>query len=349
MFNKKRKKIYIILFYFIIILIGITGCFKKTVKPKPLITGIYTADPSAHVFEGKLYIYPSHDIQTDAPETSEGDQFDMKDYHVFSLEKINKPVTDHGVVLKLDDIPWAKKQLWAPDAAFKNGTYYFYFPAKDEEGIFRIGVATSDSPAGPFTPMPEPISGSFSIDPCVFIDDDGNAYMYFGGLWGGQLERWTTGNYNPDGKEPHIKKPALGPRVAIMTQDMLGFEKSPQEITILDENGKPVPAGDHKKRFFEGSWMHKYKDKYYFSYSTGDTHFIAYAIGDNPLGPFTFKGYILNPVSGWTTHHSIVKFKGKWYIFYHDSSLSQGTTHLRCVKVTGLHYNSDGTIQMIDP
>jgi hypothetical protein len=85
--------------------------------------------------------------------------------------------------------------------------------------------------------------------------------------------------------------------------------------------------------------MHKYNGKYYFSYSTGDTHFICYAIGDNPYGPFTYQGRILNPVIGWTSHHSICEVEGKWYLFYHDSSLSKGVTHLRSIKVTEITYN----------
>ena len=109
-------------------------------------------------------------------------------------------------------------------------------------------------------------------------------------------------------------------------------------MVILDEKGKPLTAGDNKRRFFEASWMHKYRGKYYFSYSTGDTHFIVYATGDSPYGPFTYEGKILKPVLGWTNHHSIVEFKGKWYLFYHDTQLSGGQTHLRNVKVVELKY-----------
>lgn len=316
---------------------------------KPLITQIYTADPSAHVFEDKLYIYPSHDLDHDNPSTNDGDQFDMVDYHVFSLENMHSLPVDHGEALNVADVPWAEKQMWAPDAAFKNGTYYLYFPAKDQDGIFRIGVATSPSPAGPFTPQPEPIPGSFSIDPAVFVDEDGQAYMYFGGLWGGQLEKWKTGTYDPDGVEPDNQQPALGPRVAKLTADMLSFDGQIGEISIIDENGQPILAGKRSQRFFEASWMHKYHGTYYFSYSTGDTHYIAYATGNNPLGPFVFRGYILNPVMGWTTHHSIVEFQGKWYLFYHDATLSEGVTHKRNIKVAELVYNPDGSIQTIDP
>ena len=127
---------------------------------------------------------------------------------------------------------------------------------------------------------------------------------------------------------------------------MLSFAEEAKDVQILDKNGKVLLAGDNTKRFFEASWLHKYKGKYYFSYSTGDTHFINYAIGDNPYGPFTYKGVVLNPVDGWTNHHSIVEIKGKWYLFYHDVQLS-GKTHLRNVKVTELKYNPDGSIQTI--
>jgi beta-xylosidase len=239
--------------------------------------------------------------------------------------------------------------MWAPDAAYKNNTYYFYFPARDKDGIFRIGVATSPNPAGPFKPEPNYIQGSFSIDPAVYIDDDGKAYMYFGGLWGGQLEKWQTGTFDPDAQGPSGDEPALGPMVAELTDDMLSFKESPQEIQIVDENGKPITAGDEDRRYFEGPWLHKYNGYYYLSYSTGTTHYIVYAISKNPKGPFVYKGRILEPVMGWTTHHSIVEFKGKWYLFYHDSSLSGGIDNKRSVKFTELKYNPDGTIQTIKP
>ncbi len=315
---------------------------------KPLITTIFTADPSAHVFENKLYIYPSHDLDHNNPSTQNGDQYDMEDYHVLSMENMQTPPVDHGEALNVKNVPWAEKQMWAPDAAFKNDTYYLYFPAKDHAGLFRIGVAVSKSPAGPFTPQPEPIAGSFSIDPAVFIDDDGQAYMYFGGLWGGQLEKWSSGSYDSAGVEPANGEPALGPRVAKLSADMLSFAGPVGEISIVDAKGNPLKAGDHDRRFFEASWLHKYKDTYYLSYSTGDTHFMAYATGQSPLGPFVFRGYVLNPVRGWTTHGSIVQFQGKWYLFYHDDSLS-GIDYKRSIKVAELFYNSDGTIQTISP
>jgi len=319
-------------------------------KPnRPLATHLYTADPSAHVFDGKIYIYPSHDLEHDGASNDNGDQYAMKDYHVLSLDNFSSPVVDHGQALHLRDIPWASQQLWAPDAAYRNGTYYFYFPARDREGKFRIGAATSETPAGPFQPQPQYIAGSFSIDPAVFIDDDGKSYMYFGGLWGGQLEKWRSGSYDPDATEPAADQPAVGPRVARLSDDMLSFQTAPKEIAVVDEAGHPILAGDEERRYFEGPWMHKYDGLYYLSYSTGTTHKLVYAVSRHPEGPFTFKGTILLPVLGWTTHHSIIEFEGKWYLFYHDSSMSGGLNHLRCVKYTELHYNEDGTIRTIAP
>jgi beta-xylosidase len=268
------------------------------------------------------------------------------------MDKIGGKVTDHGVAIDKKDIPWAGRQLWAPDAAFANGTYYLYFPIKDKQDVFRIGVATSKSPTGPFKAEPEPIKGSYSIDPAVFQDTDGTFYMYFGGIWGGQLQRWAKGSYEANGSKTDLKNdeaPAMGPRVARLSKNMLQFEGPVTEISIVDKEGKPLLGKDHDRRFFEASWMHKYNGKYYFSYSTGDTHFIAYATGDSPTGPFTYQGVVLKPVVGWTNHHSIVEFEGKWYLFYHDSMLSNGKTHLRSVKVTELKHLPDGSIETITP
>lgn len=318
---------------------------------QPLIKSIYTADPSAHVFNGKIYIYPSHDYDAGIPDNDNGDQYAMKDFHILSMDYIGGKVTDNGVALDIKDIPWAGKQLWAPDATFKNGKYYLYFPVKDKQDVFHIGVAVSDKPTGPFKAEPKPIAGSFSIDPAVFTDTDRSTYMYFGGIWGGQLQRWSTGKYEPNGSKTDLQqddKPALNLQVAKLTGNMLEFAEKPRDGIIVEKNGKPLLGKNHDKRFFEGSWMHKYKGKYYLTYSTGDTHFLAYAIGNTPYGPFTYQGTFLEPVQGWTTHHSIIEFKGKWYLFYHDTQLS-GKNHLRNVKVTELVHNPDGSIKKINP
>lgn len=317
-------------------------------KKRYLVDHLYTADPAAHVFNGKIYIYPSHDVESGIPENDNGDHFDMRDYHVFSMDDIDGEVTDHGVALDVKDIPWAGRQLWDSDCACKNGKYYLYFPLKDKNDIFRIGVAISDTPEGPFVPQQAPIKGSYSIDPCVFEDEDGTHYMYFGGLWGGQLQRYRNNKAIECGHEPANNEPALTARVVKLNNSMLEFDEEPKSLIILDENGEELKAGDHNRRFFEASWMHKYKGKYYFSYSTGNTHRLCYAIGDNPYGPFTYQGVILTPVVGWTTHHSVVEFKNKWYLFHHDSVPSGGKTWLRSMKVVELEYTADGKITTID-
>lgn len=319
---------------------------EKTYLSQPLVSHIYTADPSAHVFSNRLYIYNSHDTATGTKEDDLGSHFDMRDYHILSMDSVGGQVTDHGVALDIKNVPWAGRQLWAPDAAFANNTYYLYFPAKDKQDIFRIGVATSSKPEGPFTPEKEPIKGSYSIDPCIFGDDDGSFYLYFGGIWGGQLQRWNNNTYDSTAGNRQPEEPAILPRVAKMNAGMKSFDGPVKELQLVDEKGNPYKEKNNDHRFFEGPWMHKYKGKYYFSYSTGDTHNICYAIGDSPYGPFTYKGVLLEPVEGWTSHHSILETGGKWYLFYHDVQLS-GKTHLRNVKVTELHYNDDGSIQTI--
>jgi hypothetical protein len=320
---------------------------KKAIS-RPLVTHIYTADPSAHVFEGSLYIYPSHDIDAGIPFNDNGDHFGMEDYHVFRMDSPEGEAIDCGVALHVRDVPWAQRQMWAPDAAHKDGKYYLYFPAKRADGIFQIGVAIGDRPEGPFKPEPEAIRGSYSIDPAVFADDGGEHYMYFGGIWGGQLQKYRDNLYAEGNVEPAAHQPALGPRVAKLSADMKQFAEQPREVVIVDESGNPLLAGDHDRRYFEGPWMHKHQGRYYLSYSTGDTHFLCYAVSDDPYGPFTYQGQILTPVVGWTTHHSIVEFDGRWWLYYHDSILS-GVTHLRSIKVAELHYDAQGRIRTLHP
>lgn len=329
--------------------LGVSCSSKEAQKQinTPLVTHIYTADPSVHVFENKLFIYPSHDIEKNKTYSGNGDQYDMEDYHVLSLEAPGKEVVDHGEALHLANVPWAGSQMWAPDAAYIDGTYVLYFPAKDKNGVFRIGTATSKNPAGPFVAQAEPIAGSFSMDPAVFADSDESRYMVFGGLWGGQLEKWQTGEYASDASAPRGLAPALGPRMAKLTADALAFAETPREISIVDEQGKPLAARDNARRFFEGAWLHAHKGLYYLSYSTGDTHLLVYATSPSIYGPYTYRGKILDPVRGWTTHHSIVKFKGKWYLFYHDSSRS-GKDHLRDVMYAELKYDGKGNILPVE-
>ena len=297
----------------------------------------YMADPSVHVFGDRLYIYPSHDRDSGEAFDDDGGHFQMRDYHVLSLQgdPLTADVTDHGVILDVDDVPWAEKQMWDNDVVEKNGQYYLVFSAKDYNGLFRLGVAVADRPEGPFRPQADPIRGSYSIDPCLFKDDDGQIYCYFGGLWGGQLQRYADNKALKAERLPEGDEPALPSRVVRMTDDVLQFAEAPRPVVIVDENGNPLKAND-PHRFFEASWMHKADGKYFFSYSTGDSHLLCLAVGTSPYGPFRFLGELLQPVVGWTTHHSIVRYADRWWLFHHDCVPSNDTTWLRSLKVKEL-------------
>ena len=350
-------------------------------KPRYLYPSDYYADPSANVFNGKLFVYPSHDWEAGAAFDDDGGHFQMKDYHVISMEDVeNGEVTDYGKILDVEQVAWAEKQMWDNDVVEKDGKYFLIFSAKDYNGVFHLGVAVADKPEGPFIPQEQPMRGSYSIDPCVFKDDDGQIYCYFGGLWGGQLQWYQAPLSSPKGDtkaSPNSKTieapsgavggalvdlgpaadkktqlftapdaPALSSWVVRMSDDVLQFSEAPRSVVILGEDGQPLRAGD-PHRFFEASWMHKYNGKYYFSYSTGDSHLLCYAIGESPYGPFRYQGVILEPVVGWTTHHSIMEYRGQWYLFFHDCVPSDGVTHLRSLKVQRLFYREDGTIEPV--
>lgn len=286
----------------------------------PIITHAYSADPSAHVFGDSLYLYPSHD--RDHAQT-----FDMDDYHLYVTADLQTFV-DKGVIFKpFEQTTWATHYAWAPDCVERNGKYYFYFPTDQR----HIGVAVGDHPWGPFhDPLGHPLLSIDSpgvicdrdfIDPCVFIDDDGQAYMFVG-----------------QNTCCCIK----------LNDDMISYDGEVHIIEGLVE-------------FFEASWVHKREGKYYLSYSnspfTGHQPEIVYAMADNPLGPYEYKGRILGPVSSGTNHHSIVQFKGDWYLFYHTADLAiqnwptdfgKWFSH-RSVCVDRLFYKADGTIQEVYP
>lgn len=318
-------------------------------KERYLYPKDYMADPSAHVFDNKIFVYPSHDWDSGAAFDDDGGHFQMKDYHVLRIDgdPMNGTVTDCGKILDVADVAWAEKQMWDNDVVEKNGHYYLIFSAKDYNGVFHLGVAVSDSPEGPFKACDNPIRGSYSIDPCVFKDDDGRIYVYFGGIWGGQLQWYKDNKALKNEYLPKEKELPIPSRVALMTDDVQQFAEAPKPVIIVGKNGQPLTADD-PHRFFEASWMHKYNGKYYFSYSTGDTHLICYATSDNPYGPFEYKGVILDPVVGWTTHHCITEYNGQWFLFHHDCVPSNGTTWLRSLKVSPLTYSPDGLINKVN-
>ena len=284
----------------------------------PIITGQFTADPTARVFEGKIYMYPSHDIPSVITHHDGSAWFSMPDYHVFSSEDLAS-WSDHGVILRQEDVPWGKPDayaMWAPDCVQKDGKYYFYFPDAPAAGWgFGIGVAVADNPAGPFTPQQKPIQGVAGIDPCVLVNDDGKAYIYWSGM---------------------------GLRGCRLADNMLELEG---EQVRLDE---PLPEG-----FKEGPFAFKRNGRYYLTYPwvRKDTEALAYAMSDNPLGPFEYKGIIMkeSPTGCWTNHHSLVEYKGEWYLFYHHNDYSPHFDKNRSARIDRVFFNEDGTIQEVVP
>lgn len=319
----------------------------------PVINQFYQADPAAHVWksdQNTVFIYGSHDWNSTTASDDVGSQYDMKDYYVLSQSNPAEAAIVRGKILDLIDVPWAKKQLWAPDAIEKDGTYYLFFPAKDKstDGLFRIGVATSDKPDGMFKAEPDYIKGSYSIDPAVLADTDGSYHMYFGGLWGGQLQAWTNNQYDSSQLGPKSPKTgnALGPRYAKLSADLKSFDGDVKELVFNDKDGKQMQA-DSPRRFFEASSVNKIGDLYYYQYSTGDNHTIEVAVGKSPQGPFTWNSTLLQPVQGWTTHESIVKFKDTYWLYYADASQSH-QDNLRNTKARKLKYEQ-GTLSLEQP
>lgn len=278
---------------------------------------LYTADPSAHVWNinGKevLYLYASHDM-----EPPRGCDY-MDRYHIFSTEDLVN-WTDHGEVLNAETSNrvtgiGSDGFMWAPDCGYNpaNGLYYYVYPHKlsNTEDVWGIFVGTSKNPAGPFD-LKGYIKGVPSvIDPCLFVDDDGQPYLYVGGggkgCWGGKLRR--------------------------------------DDWTKLD--GEMQRLGDFED-FHEGPWVFRYNGKYYMSYpdNNPDNNHMRYAVADNPLGPYTSMGIYMRPHGHDTTHGSIVKFKGKWYQFYHTADFS-GRGNLRSVCFDELTFTPDGRINML--
>lgn len=283
----------------------------------PIIRDQFTADPTARVFNGKMYLFPSHDIP--APESVQRkDWFCMADYHVFSSTDLNN-WTDHGVIVSQENVEWVNPtsySMWAPDCVERNGKYYFYFPANLKTGRgFGIGVAIADKPEGPYIPQPEPIAKVRGIDPSVFIDKDGQAYIYY----------------------------SLNRIYAAKLKD-----------NMIELDSEPVVLGDlPTKGLVEGPFFLERNGIYYLTYPHVEnvTERLEYAIGDNPLGPFKVTGVIMDetPMGTWTNHHSMVEYNDQWYLFYHNSAYSPKFDKNRSVCVDSLFFNPDGTIQKVIP
>jgi hypothetical protein len=296
------------------------SCFvPNTFAQNPIIRNQFTADPSARVFGDSVYLYPSHDIMAKEGHGRAG-WFCMEDYHVFSSANLTD-WTDHGVIINRDKVNWVNPtsySLWAPDCIYKNGKYYFYFPAPAKDTIFgrgfSIGVAISKNPYGPFIPEPQPIKNIHGIDPCPFIDKDGQAYLY----WAGR-----------------------GMSVAKLKENMLELASEPQVIQDLPDKGLK-----------EGPYMFERNGIYYLSYPhvQDKSERLEYAIGNNPMGPWKVTGVIMDEAPGcWTNQASVIEFKNQWYLFYHQNDLSPHFDKNRSVRIDSLFFNEDGTIKKVIP
>lgn len=302
-------------------LLLIAGTFPAMWAQNPLIRNQFTADPSARVFNGKIYVFPSHDIPAPAGKALRSRWFCMEDYHVFSSENL-VDWTDHGLIVSQYDAPWVDStsySMWAPDCVERNGKYYFYFPAKtsqpgpDGTSGFGIGVAVADQPEGPYHIQDEAIEGVFGIDPNVLIDKDGQAYLY-----------WS---------HRHIY-------VARLKDNMLELDSPPQIIANLPEQGLK-----------EGPWVFERNGLYYltFPHVANQIERLEYAIGQSPMGPFEMQGVIMDesPTDCWTNHHSIVEYGGQWYLFYHHNDYSPDFDKNRSIRSDSLFFKTDGSIQKV--
>ena len=297
----------------------------------PVIRDQFSADPTARVFNNRVYLYPSHDIMPPADQRQ--DWFCMEDYHVFSSDNLTD-WTDHGVIVTQNKVPWVRPNsysMWAPDCIERNGKYYFYFPSTPDGPMrgFGIGVAIADSPTGPFIPEPEPIKGINGIDPCVLQASDGNAYIFWGAGRCAKLK--------PNMKELADDTPKEKVKWGDREFEMYG-------VNCL----KGLPS-----RQAEGPFAFEYNGNYYLTYPyvRENTEVLGYAMSKNPMGPYEYKGLIMAEHANgcWTNHHSIVNYKGQWYLFYHHNDFSPRDDKRRSVCIEKLFFNPDGTIQEVKP
>jgi len=304
-------------YYFIVGVIVVLSAINSKAQ-NPIIRNQFSADPTARVFNGRIYLYPSHDI-LGKPGQGRPNWFCMEDYHVFSSENLTD-WTDHGVIVSQNKVAWVDStafSMWAPDCINKNGKYYFYFPAPPKGGTrgFAVGAAVSDTPYGPFIPQPAAMENVNGIDPNVFIDKDGQGYLY-----------WS----------------ARGFMVARLKDNMVELASEPQLIANLPGKG-----------LTEGPFLFERNGIYYLTFPHVENKIerLEYAMGTSPTGPFKMAGVIMDesPVGCWTNHQSVVNFKGQWYLFYHSNDLSPNFDKNRSVRIDSLSFNADGTIRKVIP
>lgn len=317
-FRTSRYRRGLVVVASVLCLVGLVAVVQGTAKAdNPIVQTIYTADPAPLVHNGRVYLYTGHDEDNST-------WFTMKEWRVWSsADMVNW--TDHGSPLNIASFSWASKDAWAGQAIERNGKFYWYVPMTVRAtGQMGIGVAVSNSPTGPFTDaIGRPLVSNGQIDPTVFIDDDGQAYLYWG---------------NPD--LWYVK----------LNADMTSYSGSPTKIQ-LTTSGFGTRSGDANRPtlFEEGPWAYKRNGLYYMVFAARCcSEFIAYSTAPSPTGPWTYRGTIM-PTQGssFTNHAGIVDFKGGSYFFYHNGALPGGGGFTRSVAVEKFAYNTDGTIPTI--
>jgi hypothetical protein len=280
----------------------------------PIVQTIYTADPAPLVHDGRVYLYTGHDEDGST-------WFTMKEWRVWSSDDMVN-WTDHGSPLNIDTFSWARQDAWAGQAIERNGKFYWYVPViNDATGGSAIGVAVADSPTGPFRDaIGRPLIANAEIDPTVFIDTDGQAYLYYGNpnLW-------------------YVK----------LNADMTSYSGSPTRIPLTTQGFGTRPGGtDRPTLYEEGPWVYKRGSLYYNVFAAQCcSEFIAYSTAPSPTGPWTYRGTVM-PTQGssFTNHAGVIDFKGSSYFFYHNGALPGGGGFTRSVAVEKFTYNADGTI-----
>ncbi|MFD8497170.1 glycoside hydrolase family 43 protein [Amycolatopsis sp. NPDC059657] len=283
----------------------------------PIIQHIHTADPAPLVHNGRVYLYTGHDEDNST-------WFTMKEWRVWSsADMVNW--TDHGSPMNLATFTWASANAWAGQAIERNGKFYWYVPTTNRAtGRYAIGVAVSDSPTGPFKDaLGHPLAENGEIDPTVFIDDNGQAYLYWG--------------------NPNLWYVKLNP-------DMISFTGSPAKIPLTTAGFGTRPDGGNRPTLFEeGPWVYKRNGLYYNVFAAKCcSEFIGYSTAPGPTGPWTYRGTVM-PTQGssFTNHPGIVDFQGGSYFFYHNGALPGGGGFTRSVAVEKFGYRADGTLPTI--
>lgn len=302
------KKSILFGLFFIALLLPHSG-----LSDNPIIKHKFTADPCALVHGNTVYLYTGHDEAT----TTSTD-YVMNNWHVFSSQDMVNWI-DHGQKLAVSNFSWARSSAFAGHTVHRNGKFYWYVPMIQRSGgYFSIGVAIADSPLGPFTDaLGKPLIADeltidllFDIDPAVFIDDDGQAYIY----WGNATEG--------------------GPcKMAKLKPNMTEIDGAITTVSLPN--------------WTEAPYLHKRNGTYYLTYASGWPETISYSTSTSPTGPWTYRGILNDQVSSSTNHQSIIEFKGKSYFIYHNSGLPTGGDYRRSVCIDYLNYNSDGTMQRI--